>query len=53
MGVSIDTLPEDIRKLIDISKVEEDEDDADYKCDEPDENDAYDEWRDRQFEGDD
>lgn len=50
----LDTLPEDIRKLIDISKVEEDEDDADYKCDEPDENDrAYDEWRDRQFEEDD
>lgn len=49
----LDTLPEDIRKLIDISHVEEDEDDADYKCDEPDENDrAYDEWRDRQFEED-
>ena len=47
----LDTLPEDIRKLIDISKVEEDEDDADYKCDESDEYDrAYDEWRDRQLE---
>lgn len=47
----LDTLPEDIRKLIDISKVEEDEDDADYKCDEPDDDDrAYDEWRDRQLE---
>ena len=33
-------------------QVEEDEDDADYKCDEPDENDAYDRWRDRQLEGD-
>ena len=49
----LDTLPENIRKLIDISKVEEDEDDADYKCDEPDDNDrAYDEWRDRKFERD-
>ena len=49
----LDTLPEDIRKLIDISKVEEDEDDADYKCDESDEYDrAYDEWKDRQLEGD-
>lgn len=47
----LDTLPEDIRKLIDVSHVEEDEDDADYKCDEPDEYDrAYDEWRDRQLE---
>lgn len=47
----LDTLPEDIRKLIDISNVEEDEDDADYKCDELDEYDrAYDEWRDRQLE---
>lgn len=46
----LDTLPEDIRKLIDVSNVEEDEDDADYKCDGPDENDAYDEWRDRQLE---
>jgi len=49
----LDTLPENIRKLIDISKVEEDEDNADYKCSEPDEDRAYDEWRDRQFEGDD
>lgn len=50
----LDTLPEDIRKLIDVSNVEEDEDDADYKCDESDEYDrAYDEWRDRQFEGED
>ena len=47
----LDTLPENIRKLIDVSKVEEDEDEADYKCDEPDDNDrAYDEWRDRQLE---
>lgn len=47
----LDTLPEDIRKLIDIYNVEEDEDDADYKCDESDEYDrAYDEWRDRQLE---
>ncbi len=47
----LDTLPEDIRKLIDVSNVEEDEDDADYKCDESDEYDrAYDEWRDRQLE---
>lgn len=50
----LDTLPENIRKLIDISHVEEEEDDADYKCDESDEYDrAYDEWRDRQLEGDD
>lgn len=49
----LDDLPENIRKLIDISKVEEDEDDADYKYCEPDENDrAYDEWKDRQLEGD-
>ena len=47
----LDTLPEDIRKLIDVSNVEEDEDDADYKYCEPDDNDrAYDEWRDRQLE---
>lgn len=47
----LDTLPEDMRKLIDVSNVEEDEDDADYKCDESDDNDrAYDEWRDRQLE---
>ena len=47
----LDTLPEDIRKLIDVSNVEEDEDDADYKYDESDEYDrAYDEWRDRQLE---
>lgn len=47
----LDTIPEDIRKLIDISKVEEEEDDADYKCDEPDEDAIYENWRDRQFEG--
>lgn len=47
----LDTLPEDIRKLIDVSNVEEDDDDADYKYCEPDDNDrAYDEWRDRQLE---
>lgn len=48
----LDTLPEDIRKLIDISKVEEDEDDADYKdyVSEPDPDIAYDAWRDRQLE---
>lgn len=47
----LDTLPENIRKLIDVSHVEEDEDDAEYKCDEPDDNDrAYDERRDRQLE---
>lgn len=48
----LDTLPENIRKLISICNVKENEDDADYKCSEPDENDrAYDEWRDRQLEG--
>lgn len=48
----LDTLPEDIRKLIDIYNVEEEEDDAEYKdfMSEPDENDAYDQWRDRQLE---
>lgn len=47
----LDTLPENIRKLIDVYNVEEDEDDADYKYCEPDDNDrAYDEWRDRQLE---
>lgn len=48
----LDTLPEDIRKLINVSHVEEDEDDAEYKCDEPDEDAIYENWRDRQFEGD-
>lgn len=43
----LDTLPENIRKLIDVSNVEEDEDDADYKCDEPDEDAIYEEARDR------
>lgn len=51
----LDSLPEDIRKLIDIYNVEEEETDADYKYSEPSEPDpdrAYDEWKDRQLEGD-
>lgn len=48
----LDTLPEDIRKLIDISNVEEDEDDADYKCDELDEDAIYEEARDRIWDDD-
>lgn len=48
----LDTLPEDIRKYIDITKVTEDEDHCDYKDNEPDYDDrAYDEWKDRQLEG--
>ena len=48
----LDTLPENIQKLIDVSKVEEKEDDAEYQICEPDDNDAYDRWKDRQLEGD-
>lgn len=48
----LDTLPEDIRKLIDIYNVEEEEDDAEYKdyVSEPDPDIAYDAWKDRQLE---
>lgn len=48
----LDTLPENIRKLIDIYNVEEEEDDADYKCDEPDEDAIYEEARDRIWDDD-
>lgn len=44
----LDGLPQEILKLIDIDKVEEKEEDADYKVPEyDDDNDAYDRWRDR------
>lgn len=48
----LDGIPEDILKFIDIDTVEEDEDDATYDVPEPDENDVYDRWRDRQLEED-
>ncbi len=48
----LDGLPQEIIKLIDIDKVEEKEEDADYRVPEYDDNDAYDRWRDRQLEGD-
>lgn len=44
-------LPEPIRNLISIEIIER-EDDADYQVPEPDEDRAYDEWRDRQLEED-
>ena len=53
--VSLCCLPEELRKLITVNELKEDEEDVDYG--EPydpryDDNDAYDRWRDRQFEGD-
>lgn len=52
-GVGLfDGLPQEIIKLIDIDKVEEKEEDADYKVPEYDDDDAFDKWRDRQLEGD-
>ena len=47
----LDSLPEDIRKFINISHVTEDEDQCDYKDNAPDYEDrAYDEWKERNFD---
>lgn len=48
----LDSLPEGIRKYINITRVTEDEDYCDYKDNGYDYDDrAYDEWKDRQLEG--
>ena len=47
----LDSVPENIRKLVNISRVTEDEDECDYKDNEPDYEDrAYDEWKERNFD---
>ena len=44
----LDTLPEDMRKLVSINKVTEDEENCTYKDNAPDEDDiAYDLWKDK------
>lgn len=47
----LDSVPENIRKLVNISRVTEDEDECDYKDNAPDYEDrAYDEWKERNFD---
>lgn len=51
--ISLCYLPEEMRKLITVYEIKEDEDGVRYPEDDYEDNDrAYDEWRDRQFEGD-
>ena len=48
----LDTLPEEIRKFVEITKVIEPDEQCDYMDNGPDYDDrAYDEWKDRQLEG--
>ena len=44
------SLPEVLRSLVDIVEIEEVDEDADYQEPEPDEDLAYELWRDRQYE---